>query len=363
MDEVELLKQLRAGLPEIRDEKRRAARAALMAKAASSSSPASQRASNGSSLLRARGSRRAKLAVAGVGLTTLLVALSISLIGGSGEVQPAVGQVLREAAEVAAAQQPEGPPGPGEYLYNRSVDAYIHTISAAPERSPDGHPCGAGHPCEAVGMWSYLAPSEREVWSSPDERGRVRRVYDEPRFLSEAQRKAWVDAGRPELGEAGRVEDAGLIGGGFIDTSGLPTDPAALRQMIEAREVPGVGGPPGEAETFVLIGDMLRETYLPPAIRAALYELTGELPGVELLGKVRDPIGRAGIGIAYSDERRRTKHELIFDPETSALLGERQVALDPPPRGMGVPPGVEMGSAAYLESGVVDSTEKRPTSR
>ncbi len=100
---------------------------------------------------------------------------------------------------------------------------------------------------------------------------------------------------------------------------------------------------------------MLRETYLPAAVRAAIYELTAELPEVELLGEVEDPVGRPGVGIAYTDRRRGTRHELIFDPATSALLGEQESIVGPKAFGFEAPPGTPIGYAAYLESKVVDS--------
>jgi len=53
-----------------------------------------------------------------------------------------------------------------------------------------------------------------------------------------------------------------------------------------------VGGPPGDWETFAIIGDLLRETHAPPALRAALYEVAANLSGVEYIGEVKDAVGR-----------------------------------------------------------------------
>jgi hypothetical protein len=166
----------------------------------------------------------------------------------------------------------------------------------------------------------------------------------------------------PPLPRAGQVDDSMLSGAAILDASELPTDPATLRRMIEAREIRGVEGPPGEAETFSLIGDMLRESYLPAAVRAAIYQLTAELPGVELLGEVDDPVGRPGTGIAFTDHKRGTRHELIFDPATSALLGERESIVRSGAFGFEAPPGTPIGYAAYLESKVVDSVGREAPS-
>jgi hypothetical protein len=301
---------------------------------------------------RARAAPRSLPSV-GAGLAALLIALPIGIFGGSGKVQPAVGKVLHEAAAVAAAQEPVAP-GPGQFLFTRSESAYLYAVAYSPRCRT--HACDREHPWQATDEWSVLVPGEREAWISfGSRRGRIRKVSGKPRFVSADQRAGWVAAGSPPLPRAGEVEDGTLSGAGILDTSELPTDPATLRRMIEAREVEGIGGPPGEAETFTLIGDMLRETYLPAPVRAAIYELTAELPNVELLGEVEDPVGRPGIGIAYTDRRRGIRHELIFDPETSALLGEQESIVGSEAFGFEAPPGTPIGYAAYLESKVVDS--------
>ncbi len=346
MNEVELLTQLRDELPAARPEVRAAAQAALMTRIEhSAKSP------RPSAALPWWRRPRLRLAAAAVCVAALLVALPIGIFGGGGKVQPAVAEVLRDAAEVAAIQEPVAP-GPGQYLFTRSKSAYLSAVGYDPDDPACRRP-----PCEATKTWSVLVPSVRESWISFDgsRRGRVRAVSGKPRFVSADQRAGWVAAGSPPLPRAGQVEDSGLSGGGMLDASGLPTDPVELRHLIEARKIRGVEGPPGEAETFTLIGDMLRETYLPSGVRAAIYRLTAELPGVELLGEVHDPVGRPGTGIAFTDRKRGTRHELIFDPETSALLGERESIVRSAPYGFKAPSGTPIGYAAYLESKVVDS--------
>ncbi len=346
MNEVELLNQLRDGLPAARPEVRAAARAGLMTRIEHSAQPPRSHAVP-------PWWRRPRLRLVAVGacLAALLIVLPIGIFGGSGKVQPAVAQVLRDAAEVAATQEPVAP-GPGQYLFTRSKDAYLSAVGYDP-----GDPHCQRPPCEASATWSVLVPSVRESWVSFDgsRRGRVRVVSGKPRFVSAGQRAGWVAAGSPPLPRAGRIEDSGLSSGGMLDPSELPPDPVRLRHLIEARKIRGVEGPPGEAETFTLIGDMLREAYLPADVRAAIYRLTAELPGVELLGEVHDPAGRPGTGIAFTDRKRGTRHELIFDSSTSALLGERESIVGSASFEFKAPPGTQIGYAAYLESKVVDS--------
>jgi hypothetical protein len=106
----------------------------------------------------------------------------------------------------------------------------------------------------------------------------------------------------------------------FLDLSGLPIDPEKVLALIEEREI--VGGPPGDWETFVIVGDLLRETHAPPALRATLYEVAANLAGVEYLGKIKVAAGRSGLAVAYTHDG--TRQQMIFDPQTAQLLGERR---------------------------------------
>lgn len=325
MDEMKLLGELRAGLPAPRAVARASARGQLIARI--------EAAGRTRQPFFAWGSRRLRLLAAATAVVAAAAALVLVVFSGSGRVEPAAAQILREAAGTAAAQAPVAP-GPNQYLYTRSRSAYL-------QASPG---------------WSVLVPSEREAWISLDgsRKGRVRAVTGRPRFVSPDQRSGWLAAGSPPLPRAGAVEESMVSGtGGIVDPADLPTDPAALLAKIEARSIPGVEGPPGEAETFVLIGDLLRQGYLPSAVRAALYEAAAELPGVESLGEVEDPVGRPGLGVAFSD--RGSRHELILDPATSALLGERETLLGTDAYGFDAPAGTTIGWAAYLEQKVLGS--------
>lgn len=355
MDEIELLREFRAGLPGPRPASREAARAALMARCAGEeAAPGRPRGRRPGRPPGRRPRRRLRIAAATLAFLALAVGLPILLLGGKTEVEPAAAAVLRQAARVARSQPEEPQPGSGQYAYTRSRNAYITTVvGLAPGQDEPG-----GNGREPAPSWSVLVPHEREIWIAPDGSGRLREVTGRPRFLSGAQRAAWVAAGSPGLPPAGQVADETFKAHQlrYFRSGSLPTDPKELRKLIEARQVPGIGGPPGEAETFELIGEMLRETDLRPALRAALYEVTAELPGIELLGPVRDPAGRDGVGVAFTDRRRGIRHELIFDPADSALLGEREVVVGGWDKGLQVPVGTTVGYASYLESRVVDST-------
>jgi hypothetical protein len=124
----------------------------------------------------------------------------------------------------------------------------------------------------------------------------------------------------------------------------VPTNPDALRAELQARRIEG--GPPGPVEDFIQVGDALRETDARPALRAALYAVASALPGVELLGRVRDHSGRLGLGLAIDDRARGERDELIFDPSPGAMIAEQQTVLSAR-SGYRAPTGTVIGWAVY----------------
>ncbi len=268
----------------------------------------------------------------------IAVALLVLISSGPGVAPSAAAEALRRAATVAAGRPAQAPPHSGEYVYTKSKEAFL-SIHPGADYTP------------ATG-WSVLVRKIRKTWIGPDGSWRLREVRGRPRFPSAADRAAWRAAGSPGLGRPG-VSDHSYPAGGtrYLDLSRLPTDPVALRRLIEERKVEGA--PRGHDQTFAIIGDLLRETYAPPRLRAALYEIASQLPGVKLLGRTRDAAGREGVGVAYP--QNGVLHELIFDPKNAALLGEREVLVDPAVAELRSPAGTVIGYNAYLASRVVDS--------
>jgi hypothetical protein len=309
-----------------------------------------------------RTARTARRWAVPVGLAAAVVALAVALPtllpgGGPGSAGSAeAARVLRRIAVVAADQPSQPPPVIGQFVYTETTDE--QTLLYVP---------GGG-----LANFSFTESWSREAWIGPDGSGRIVSTLREVRFPSAADRAAWVAAGSPELGgdEAANDESFGPGELHFLDLSTLTTDPQELLAVIEEREI--VGGPPGDWETFAIVGEMLRETYAPPALRAALYEVVANLPEVEYLGRVKDAVGRPGLAVASTHNGIR--QEMIFDPETAQLLGENNVLVDPDELTVEVGPetypgtivygpgrpGTVLYSAVYLASGVVDSTAVTP---
>jgi hypothetical protein len=194
-------------------------------------------------------------------------------------------------------------------------------------------------------------PGVREIWLAPNGSGYEHERWGKPMFPTAADRKAWVAAGRPE---AYPHQDSAKLPP--APRRHLPSDPEALYATLHDDAV-GHGNSTN-AEMFTLVGDSLRESGASPALRASLYEVAARIPGVELVGPVTDRLGRHGIAVASVDGTIHERHELIFDPKTSALLGEEYVELAGNP--YGYPAGTVTGYATYVVSAVVDHIRERP---
>jgi hypothetical protein len=269
-------------------------------------------------------------AVAAATAAALVVTTSIPR-GETGAPPSAVAAVLHRAALIAADQPNVAPPRPGQYVYTMSKSLY----------SSDWYDVGRDH----HQSFSVLLPQVRETWIASNGSGRVRERTGKARFVSAHDRRVWIESGRPALGQY-RTSSwrAGPRGLASVNLFTLPSDPAKLARLIDERRIEG--GPPGNAETFVIIGDLLRETYGPPKVRAALYDIASELPEVRLLRRATWT-ARPGIAIGFTSNGYR--HEIVFDPRTAAMLGERTVV---------VKTGAVADWAVYLASGLVNSTSQ-----
>jgi hypothetical protein len=273
------------------------------------------------------------LALPAAGLTLAAAVAVVVATGGKGTEPASAATVLHRAATVARLQRPQVL-GPGQYLYTKSINAGTVTT--------------VGGPLATAGPYTYLVPHVREIWLGPAG-GRLYETSGRPRFLTARDRERWVAAGRPDLTEPPSENKLSPT-----RPLRLPSEPDSLYLRLK-RDAVGHGS--GLAsEMFTLVGDSLRETDATPAQRAALFEVAARIPGVELVGEVTDPAGRSGVAVAMSEQGVR--ETLIFDPKTSALLAEEEVALAG--NRYGYSAGTRIGYAAYLTQAVVDSEKVRP---
>lgn len=336
MDEIRALRGHRSDVAPPAEHVRTTARAALLRRV-----DATSRTSGG---LR-RPWWPAIAAVAGAIAVAAAFVISVNVNDGPLAPSPAAAEALRAVAAVAEARQFDPDfvlSGEGQYRYTKSEGAFLSTRGAA-----DG----------ISGAYSVIVPKLREIWIAADGSGHIRETAGEPVFLGERDRQRWEADGRPQLVHT-ITQDFGPVtdGGGLFyrDLSTLPTDHDELAAVLRARAEEMDNGKLLSVRMFGIIGNLLRETVAPPALRAALYRVAADLPGIELVGDVTDAAGRPGVAVAMTDDSGIAERRLmIFDRDSSVLLATETILLERTPE-LDADPPVRISYAVFLESKVVD---------
>ncbi|MFH7336810.1 CU044_5270 family protein [Streptomyces sp. KHY 26] len=223
---------------------------------------------------------------------------------------------------------------PGQYVYieSKAADTFL----------------------KIVGDKSSLASHalhKRQVWYSPD--GTKGWLIDP----SVNDRPEGETLSLPD--EQGNTPVAGLNNPSYDYLATLPTDPDTLLTKIY-KETKGHGNSPDQ-EAFTTIGDLLVESYPPPALSKALFKAAAKIPGVVTVHDAVDAVGRHGIAVARLDEQSGQREEWIFDRNTHVFLGERSVQV----RKAGgldavIKPGTVLFTNAVLRRAVVDGMKEVP---
>jgi hypothetical protein len=255
--------------------------------------------------------------------------------------------------------------------------------------------------------FNALMPTTQEEWRGEDGVGRMRWVAGTPRFWSDEERSRWEAAGStppppfdPEYQrivaqyrseepmppgyetrtreenerviDTETVVDLDQLQGQpyrFPDTSKLPTDPKALRRAVEGNQIshrgfnlanPSAKQLDSKGTTTELLNILSEGGPMTPQLRAALFNALAEMPGIEVETDATDSLGREGFAIRSIDGKTGGGLEYIFDPDTAEILARRSFLGE---RDKGsylkdVPAGTTISETAYLESGVVDSTDE-----
>jgi len=150
------------------------------------------------------------------------------------------------------------------------------------------------------------------------------------------------------------VFDVGGTGLTWDQLYALPTDPAKLEPVLQS-DIKGAGPNP-TAELYTVVGDLLRESPAPPALREALYEIAAGIPGVKLVGHYKDALGRTGTAVERDGET------LVIDPANGELLADIS---GNPKTGISCGGGCEEYGAAYMfvSGGPATSAPVVPTNK
>lgn len=179
-------------------------------------------------------------------------------------------------------------------------------------------------------------PADRESWVAID---------GTRRWLDEWQPGADFRVGPRE--KPFRLGDKAMS---YADLLALPRDAEALHARLRQAAVDCKCGHSVDHETFVIVGDLLRENPIPAELEAALLRSAALIPGIKLIESERDVAGRPGVGVAVDHAGYRSV--LIFKRDSYELLGENERH-----------DGRLTGGSAILDSRVLDSMDRPPGTR
>lgn len=281
-----------------------------------------------------------------VALAALIAAAVLVLrSGGAAAPQPAsAAGVLNASAAALDHQGGSRALGPRDYFYSRTAVWWRYAQFSR-------------HP--------YVVQSIQEGWLARDGRGRSRYHVVSFRGIGASRALPLTRSQDTQLRRPNPrpfiLSPAPAILVSYAELRRLPTDPSRLSAAIDelaARSHVDRMFSQQDVRTAVRFW-MLRELAELPtsaSLRAALYRVFAATPGIRLLGRTRDSVGRAGMAVAVDVEGARL--EVILDPTTGQLLQASRTLLHRSKAYGEQPPGL-INRATYLASGIVTSTNAR----
>ncbi|MET4061989.1 hypothetical protein ABIB35_003568 [Arthrobacter sp. UYP6] len=116
-----------------------------------------------------------------------------------------------------------------------------------------------------------------------------------------------------------------ILGSPLTDTSELPRDPQKLLDHIYDF-TKGQGKTP-DLRAFGAIAESLRTGVVPADLRASLFQAAALIPGVVVADRQATIGGREGIAVGITTPDGSNRNDLLFDPSTGLMIGERWVLL------------------------------------
>ncbi|MFI5491257.1 CU044_5270 family protein [Actinoplanes sp. NPDC051859] len=241
-------------------------------------------------------------------------------------------QVLDRAAKATESEQ-ELDPQPGQFLKYESQTM---------DRSISGDD-----------VWLYR--TKRTLWRSVDNStGPVLRI-EHLAPLPLPGRTVPADG----LAEEGQVETmaphfiCGAKPTDYIFNRALPVTPG---KMLDHLKHSGYDMGTQKQTVWFNAWELMNESYLPPAQRAAVFRALKSLPGIDVRNDVVDSVGRPGTAVTLVDPKEGVRQELIFDAVTFRYLGGQSVAVDA--KKTGVPAGTQVAADAELSVTLTTDTPK-----
>ncbi|MFI0508104.1 CU044_5270 family protein [Streptomyces sp. WSLK1-5] len=209
-----------------------------------------------------------------------------------------------DALELAAAtvEKHDGTePGPKQWVYEKStvfVQGKPQSSEAWTRWDGTGQANLPGIP--PAGDISHFDPDKLQVWYGPN------------------QEEKWKQQGYDDRSQRQFYR--------FLAT--LPSDPDRMMKRIrEAHAIGSISGETRAQRDWREIDVLYRSVLIPPNVQAGLFRALAKIPGARVTTGVKDPLGRAAIGVSVNYAEKTAsgwqgKQEIFFDPESYAYLGQ-----------------------------------------
>jgi hypothetical protein len=267
-------------------------------------------------------SRRWRLVVATAATAAVAIGGAVAVDSLRAEDQPAdlpadattAVALLQQAADVAiGATDPEV--SPDEYLHVTTVAVYASGISYGEDDVDywlETYTEELFIPGDSANEW-VLRRSARVPYRPEDaELAQQHDVRVDDPFAERARDGAFF-GGQPPVGTWSSPNPE------FLDS--LPRDPEPLLDQI--RQAAG-----GDGLELNLVAELLRTGIVPGALRAALFQAMASIPEIELIDEQANLNGQVGVAVGQQDPEDELRREIIFNPDTGHVIGEREVVLD-----------------------------------
>lgn len=319
MDELKLLREMNNDIPVVKDSVIESGRNQLLHRINPGAFKESKR--------RPRKALRITFtAVATMALATALVAGNvIGLAGWRGGASAEAAEVLNNAAAMSI-KTVDPVVGPGQYLKIDSTNLWLSTYGM--EDTSGG--VGSYTTVEWLDTekMSMYVPADRDqewVWNRS---GRIPTTF----FSEQAKEVALQQA--KDIGDSSehlRAANGAFYGSPSTfpsskELAGYSRNPRMLLNGIYLKTLGA--GQSVDGEALVYIADLLRTGLVPADLRAALYKAAALIPGVSVTENQATLDGQTGVSIGRVEGASNIRQDIIIDPTTGQLIGERQVALE-----------------------------------
>lgn len=217
----------------------------------------------------------------------------------------------------------------------------------------------SGEPASESGQFLQITLHKTTQWGLQDHEGNITSGYDERLqilYMPANEEGEWaisaefelpegVDPAQPYTQHFSLQEVDEATAASIDEIAAVPTSSGKEALTYFDEQYDG-GSNSRDEDNFIRITDLLRTGLVPAQTRAALYEALALIPGTVSIPDVTLPNGPTGVGIGRSEvSGTGIFTQIVIDPDTGALLGERSVDSDG-----------ELLSSTYFTHDVVDSS-------